>query len=78
MLGATLGPQDPIVADGAGAEQEAADVLLGGVVGDVGKDVKVTAHVHALAHPDPHGHPRLLLLGQFVQVVGPCEGLPLL
>lgn len=56
VLGATLRSQDTVVADSAGAEQEAAGVLLGGVVGDVGKDVEVAAHVHALPHTDPHGH----------------------
>lgn len=78
ILGAALRSQDPIVADGAGTEQEAASVLLGGAVGDVGKDVEVAAPVHALAHTDPHGHPCLLFINQFVQVVGSCEGFPLL
>ena len=78
VLGAALGPQDPVVADGAGTEQEAAGVLLGGVVGDVGEDVEVATHTHALAHADPHGHPGVLFLSQLVQVVGPLESLSLL
>lgn len=78
VLGATLRPQDPIVADRAGTEHEAAGVYLGRVVGDVGKDVKVTAHVHALAYSNSHGHPCLLFINQLVQVVGPREGFPLL
>lgn len=78
VLGATVGSQDPVVADGAGTEQEAASMVLGSVVGDVGKDVKVAAPVHALAHTDPHGHLCLLFTSQFVLVVGPCEGFPLL
>lgn len=78
VVGATLGAQDPVVADSASTEQEAAGEVLGGVVGDVSKDVKVTAHCHALAHTDPHGHPRLLFISQLVQVVGSPEGFPLL
>lgn len=78
ILGAALRSQDPVVADSAGTEQEAASVLLGGAVGDVGKDIKVAAPVHALAHTDPHGHPCLLFINQFVQVVGSREGFPLL
>lgn len=78
ILGAALRSQDPIVADSAGTEQEAASVLLGGAVGDVGKDVEVAASVHALAHTDPHGHPCLLFVNQFVQMVGSCEGFPFL
>lgn len=78
VLGATLGPQDPVVADGAGAEQEAAGVVFGRVVGDVGKDVEVIAHAHALAHADAHGDAGLLFVSQLVQMVGPREGFPLL
>lgn len=78
ILGAALRTQDPVVADSAGTEQEAASVLLGGAIGDVGKDIKVAAPVHALAHTDPHGHPCLLFINQFVQVVGSREGFPLL
>lgn len=59
-------------------EHEAAGVGLSRVVGDVGEDIKVTAHVHALGHADPHGHPRLLFLSQLIQVVGPFEGFSLL
>lgn len=78
ILGAALRSQGPVVADSAGTEQEAASVLLRAAVGDVGKDVEVGAPVHALAHTDPHGHPCLLFINQFVQVVGPLEGFPLL
>jgi hypothetical protein len=62
VLGAALGPQDPVVADSAGTEHKAGVTPLSSAVGDMGEDVKVTAHVQVLAHPDPHGHPRLLLL----------------
>lgn len=78
VLSAALGPQHPVVADSAGTEQEVTVTALRGVIPDVGKHIKVVAHAHALAHTDPHGHPRLLLLGQLVQVVGPGEGVPLL
>lgn len=53
-------------------------MALGRVVVDVGKDVKVTAHAHALAHADPHGQPGLLFFSQLVQVVGLSEGFSLL
>lgn len=70
VVGAAHGPQDSIVADDACTEQELAFVALSSAIGDVGKDVKVTAHSHVLAHTDPHGHSRFLLslflCGQFI------------
>jgi hypothetical protein len=78
VLSATLGPQHPVVADSAGTEQETTLSSLRGVVADVGKHVEVVAHAHTVPHSDAHGHPCLLFLCQFVQVVGLGEDFPLL